>query len=116
MNTKLLDSNKFFEDLNASKVEEEFQTVLQLVYEANQGNPSVLAKASKMEHIILQWTFLRDVIPPLHENIQSIWFRLICRSAIVANAASGCERANSEYSLFKSKLSSSIILPNTLCR
>ena len=44
MNTKLLGSNKLFEDSNDSKVEVEFQTVLQLVYEANQSNPKLLSK------------------------------------------------------------------------
>ena len=40
-----------------------------------------------------------------------IWFRLVTGSCNAANAASGCEKAKSDYNLSKSKRSSSLTLP-----
>ena len=53
MQKKLLESRKFFEDLDAGQTVEEFQ----IVSRANQKDPSILAKASKLKHIMLQWRF-----------------------------------------------------------
>jgi len=69
-----------------------------------------LAKAAKQKHIIDQWT-LRNVIPPLGEMFQKLWYRIVKRGSSAPNGQTGCERANSTYNLFKTKLSVRMELP-----
>ena len=70
----------------------------------------LIATAKKKDHILQQWTFLRNHIPSLDEKIQTVMFRLVGRAAIAGNGQTGCERANSTYNLFKTKLSSTMAL------
>ena len=47
----------------------------------------------------------------MSENDFSLWFRIIKRGTLAPNAQTGCERANSTYNLFKTKLSVRMQLP-----
>ena len=79
--------------------------VLRIIYEDRDANTKYL-------HIIDQLTLLRNSISHLHEKKQKIVFRLIMRAAAAApNAQTGCERANSDYNITKTKLYSSMKLP-----
>ena len=110
MMAKLKTSSKFYEDLDAASVESEVQKVLRMVYE-NEKSYATLAAATKKEHIIEQWTYLRNKIPLIHENEQPLCFRIVKRGAIAPNAQTGCERANSVYNQFKTTLSVRMKLP-----
>ena len=101
---------KFYEDLNNDEVEKEFREVLQIIYESEKQQKN-LSRVSKKEHIIDQWTYLRNNIPAISERFQKIWYRLVKRVSIAPNAQSGCERANSTYNQFKTSLSTRMKLP-----
>ena len=107
---KIATAKKFYEDLDELEVESEMKRVLRLVYD-NEKSQETLQEAAKQKHIIDQWTYLRNRIPFFSEHEYIIFFRLMKRSALGPNAQSGCERANSIYNLFKTKLSVSMKLP-----
>ena len=62
-------------------------------------------------HIIDQWTHLTKKVPFMNEHEYILFYRLMKRGAIAPNAQTGCERANSVYNLFKTKLSVAMKLP-----
>lgn len=111
MKRKLLaeTSKKFYEDLREEKVVEEFEQCIRIVYDEAKDS-QLIATAKKKDHILHQWTFLRNHVPSLDEKIQIVMFRLVGRAAIARNGQTGCERANSTYKLFKTKLSSTMAL------
>ena len=71
----------------------------------------IISEARNEEHIIDQWITLRNRVPYLHERTQKLSFRLIMRTAAVPNAQTECERANPDYNITKTKLSSSMKIP-----
>eukprot|EP00493_Phyllostaurus_siculus_P023343 UN23679 len=62
-------------------------------------------------HIIDQWKFMSKHIPFLSEHQYILWFRMVKRGSIAPNGQTECERANSTYNLFKTKLSVRMKLP-----
>ena len=100
----------FYEDLNED-VEEELIDVMKMIYKHQKEDNSILSSARDKDHIIDQWTFLRHRIPYLDEKSQKVAFRVIKRAAAAPNAQTGCERANSDYNITKTKLSSSMKIP-----
>jgi len=111
MRNKLDMCRAFFEDLDNESVQSELVGVMRMIYENQRENTEALEIASKKDHIIDQWTFLRNSVPFLHERKQKYAFRLIKRASAAPNAQAGCERANSYYNLTKTKLSASMKLP-----
>ena len=91
-------------------VQSERTAVLRLMYDTEK-NQQVLAETEKKKHIIDQWTYLRERIAFFSEHKYMIFLSLVKRLAIAPNAQAGCERTNSVYNLFKTKLSTCMELP-----
>ena len=96
-------AEKFYEDMDAIDVQSEMTVTLRLIYDTEK-NQQVLVEAAKKKQIIDQWTYMRERIAFFSQKY-TIFFHLMKRSAIAPNAQTGCERANSVYNLFKTKLS-----------
>ena len=62
------------------------------VYVYQREERDIISEARNEEHIIDQWTTLRNRVPYLHERTQKFAFRLIMRAAAAPNAQTGCER------------------------
>ena len=107
---KLKSSEKFYEDLEKTTLESECNKILRLIYD-NERDCELLTNARKENHIIDQWQYLSKRIPFMNEHEYSLWFRIVKRGTIAPNAQTGCERANSTYNLFKTKLSVRMQLP-----
>ena len=107
---KLKSSEKFYEDLEKTTLESEFNKILRLIYE-NEKECELWTNVRKENHIIDQWQYLNKRIPFMSENDYSLWFRIIKRGTLAPNAQTRCERANSTYNLFKTKLSVRMQLP-----
>ena len=101
---------EFFCDLDED-VEEELIESMKMVYEYRKEESNILSLGKEEDHIIDQWTFLRNNVPYFDEKSKPTAFRVIMRAAAAPNAQSGCERANSDYNITKTKLSSSMKLP-----
>ena len=91
-------------------VQNKTKDILQMIYE-NEKISEVLADASKEMHIINQWMYLTKKVPFMNEHEYILLYHLVKRGAIAPNAQTGCERANSVYNLFKTKLSVAMKLP-----
>ena len=102
---------KFLEFLETDPAEEDMIKVIRMVYVYQREERYILSEARNEEHIIDQWTILRNRVPYLHERTQKLAFRLILRAAAAPNAQTGCERANSDCNITKTKISSSMKLP-----
>ena len=96
--------------MEKTAVESELRQILRLNYE-NEREYEALANAREENHIIDQWVYLSKRIPFMSEHEYSLWFRMVKRGTIAPNAQTGCERANSTYSLFETKLSVRMKLP-----
>ena len=107
----MIEGSKFYEDLSNFQVENEISLVLTQIYEAEKRNPGAVACASKKGHIIDQWLEFHKLIPEIDDAETPVFFRLVRRAALAPNAQSGCERANLQYNLAKTNLSSSMGIP-----
>ena len=105
---KFLTGAEFYNDLDADAVQEEFIKAVRMIYAYRIEEKEILSEARNEDHIMDQWTFLRNNIPFLHEKSQPLVFRLVMRAVAAPNARTGCERANSDYNITKTKLSSSM--------
>ena len=107
---KIKAGKAFYADLNED-VEGELIDVMRMIYDHQKEDATILSSARDKQHIIDQWTFVSGSIPHLDEKSKKAAFRVIKRAA-TPNAQTGCERANSDYNIKKTKLSSSMKLPN----
>ena len=110
MMMKLKENSEFFDDLNLNDVLQEFQTVMHSIRATGLGY-EILVSASKEDHIIDQWTLIKNESPMLHQKIQELWFRLVKRASGAPNAQTEVERSNSVLALFKNELSATMKIP-----
>jgi len=76
----------------------------------------LLIKAYTQNHIVDQWKYYFDRLPEKEHPKYSTLILLIKRAGMAPNTQTGFERANSEYNLFKTKLSASMALPMIIAR
>ena len=110
MRKKIQAGKEFYCDLDEA-VEDELIDSMKMIYEYRKEEKQILSLAKQKDHIIDQWTLLRNCIPYFDERAKPLAFRIIIRAAVAQNAQTGCERANSNYNITKNKLSTSMKLP-----
>jgi len=113
---KLENGESFYKDLNADDCLLQFANFVQEIYEAEKEEKKFLNRASTQKHLVDQWKFYFDRIPQNELHKYNKLQLLIQRAGMSPNGQTGCERANSDYNLFKTELSASMKLPMITAR